>query len=96
MSVVVSDSPWKSHVTHTIAGATHTGTRTLNTGPQRVDALLKPAIAPLLEAESIQYTDKYQQFFFTMSTKRVPEEAELFTQIARLNNRWWTEASDDD
>ena len=41
-------------------------------------------IAQLLEAHSIQYTDKYKHFNFAMSIERATKETELFTQIAEL------------
>ncbi len=53
-------------------------------------------ISQLLEAKSIQYKDKYKHFKFIISIKRAEEEAELFEQIARLNNRWWVDSSNDD
>ena len=51
-------------------------------------------IAQLLEAKSIQYNDKYKHFIFSISIDRAEKEAELFSQIAALNNRWWVESSE--
>ncbi len=49
-------------------------------------------IAQLLEAHSIQYNDKYQHFVFAMSIQRAATEVELFSQIAQLNNGWWSDS----
>lgn len=51
-------------------------------------------IAQLLEANSIQYNDRYKHFIFSISIERAEEKAELFSQIAALNNRWWIESNE--
>ena len=51
-------------------------------------------IAQLLEANSIQYNDRYKHFVFSVSIDRATKDAELFSQIAALNNRWWAEAAE--
>ena len=49
-------------------------------------------IAQLLEGNSIQYNDKYKHFVFAISIQRATEAREMFSQIALLNNKWWTDS----
>jgi hypothetical protein len=51
-------------------------------------------IAQLLEAHSIQYNDRYKHFIFSISIKRATESEELFSEIAKLNNRWWVDTDE--
>ncbi|TWU08385.1 hypothetical protein [Stieleria varia] len=53
-------------------------------------------LAQILEANSIQYNDRYKHFIFAISVQRIPNEAEMFASIASLNCRWWLDSGDAD
>lgn len=52
-------------------------------------------IQQLLNEHQIEPADKYQHFIFPMSNQAVRDKPELFTQLAKLNDRWWIDKTDD-